>query len=190
MGKGVIRHSDFVRDMDRGAIGEDVAEEFFRKEYNVILKNVSKDCRYWDFEVDKIDESVSKYKKAAKTKLLKKFKKTFGETIEVKYDEAAARYKNFFIEIMFDEERDVAGTTTNCKADTIVWVIPQRKGRYKLFIFKRSEFVAWLIMYVLNNKKKIKLKTPSISPRARGIAIPIKEMVKSFGFLGDYNFKF
>src|SRR3989304_466568 len=116
MAKGrVISHRDFVRDLDRGAIGEDVAEEFFRREYNIILKNVSSNNRFWDFEVASLDDKTTKSRKVVKEKLLKKFKKDFGATIEVKYDEAAAKYDNFFIEIMFDVENDVAGTIPNFK---------------------------------------------------------------------------
>jgi len=190
MADRVIKHRDFVRDLDRGAVGEDVIEEFFKKEYNVILKSVSDKNRYWDFEVVGLDETVSKYKKATKTKLLKKFKKNFGTTIEVKFDEAAEKYKRFFIELLFDVEKDVAGAIANCKSDLITWVVPQRKGRYKVYLFKRAELISWLIIYALESGSKMKLRTPGISPRARGIAIPITDITKAYGFLGEFNFKF
>ena len=35
--KRVISHRDFVRDLGRGAIGEDIVELFFEKEFNVII---------------------------------------------------------------------------------------------------------------------------------------------------------
>ena len=189
MSKRVISHRDFVRDLDRGAVGEDVAEEFFKREYNVLLTNVSGSNRHWDFEVLDLVEDVKNQRKVVKDKLLKKFKKSFGTTIEVKYDEAAARYGNFFIELLFDIENDTAGAITTCKADLIVWVVPAKKGWYKLYLCKRAEFISWLIMYVLTNKDKVKLKVPGISPRARGIPIPIKDIKESYGFLGDFDFR-
>jgi hypothetical protein len=186
----VISHRDFIRDLGRGAVGEDVAAEFFRREFQVILKSVGETNRSWDFELEDIEPEALANKAANKKKLLSKFKKNLGETIEVKYDEAAAKYDNFFIEILFDVEAGKAGSITNCKADLLVWVVPKRRGNYKIYLFKRSEFIAWVLLYALENRKKLQLKSPAISPRARGIVIPVKDAADSFACLGDFDFKF
>jgi hypothetical protein len=190
MAKRVISHKDFVRDLGRGAVGEDVVEEFFKKEFQVVLKNTGAHTKGWDFELDGVVETAAKLPKVDEKKLLAKFKKHLGETIEVKYDEAAAKYGNFFIEFLFDEETGKAGAIPNCKADLIVWVVPSKKGKFKVYLFKRAELLAWLFVYVLERQKKLEVKSPAISPRAKGIVIPIKDAIEGFSCLGEFTFKF
>lgn len=191
MGRGVISHKDFVRDLKRGGVGEEIVQEFVRREFKINIKQVGGSNRHWDFELLSADVSAKgkKFTKKDEKKLITSFKKKFGETLEVKYDEAAAKYKRFFVELLFDIDRGVAGAATKCKADIVVWVVPDRKGWYKLYFFKRPEFLSWVVIYSLENKDT-KLKTPGISPKARGMAIPIEDLKESFAFIGEYEFKF
>jgi hypothetical protein len=191
--KQVISHHDFVRDLRRGARGEEVVEDFFSKEFGLIAENVSD--RNPDFDLIIADLTKQKRTKAASKKALKRiFKDAFGitrrddVTVEVKYDEAAARYKNFFIEMFFDHRSGSPGTTFKCKADLIAWVVP-RRGRSQIYLFKRPEFLAWIVDYIVSSSKKVKYKTPGISPYARGVPIPIKEVSKSYACLGVFEFK-
>lgn len=188
----VIDHRDFVRDLGRGAHGEDIVDLFFQEEFGVEVRNVTKQKVGWDFEVDKWTKKELDKTKAARRKKLNKFKKVFGNfktplSVEVKFDEAAARYKNIFIELLFDVKKGAAGAVMNCKADVFVWVIPDGRKKYKILLLKRPEFLAWLMGYVLE-KDDIKIKTPSVSPYARGLAIPVKEIEESFSCLGVYEF--
>jgi hypothetical protein len=128
-------------------------------------------------------------------RLLKKiFKDSFGYsdkdelTVEVKFDEAAARYGNLFVEIFFDVDTGSPGTLFKCKADLLVWVIPARK-KFRVYLFKRPEFLAWAFHYLYEKKGKLKYKTPGISPHARGIPLPVKEAAKSFACLGVFDFE-
>jgi hypothetical protein len=138
---------------------------------------------------------MKKGKKVVPKKLLRKiFKDAFGYrgkdeiTVEVKFDEAAARHRNFFIEVFFDVDTGSPGTTFKCKADVIAWVVP-RKKYFKVYLFKRPEFLAWFMDYVFTKKRKVSYKTPGISPQARGIPVPIKEAITSFACLGEYEYK-
>lgn len=195
--KQVISHHDFVRDLRRGARGEDVAQDFFEDEFGVIAENVSKRNPDFDLKITEILPTKSTKKKSAavnKKALKKIFKDSFGYsrkddiTIEVKYDEAAARYKNFFIEMFFNIDDGTPGTTFKCKADVLIWIVPLRK-HHKIYLFKRPEFLAWIFDYMLTNKKKLKYKVPGISPHARGIPVPIKEIADSFACLGEFEYK-
>lgn len=193
--KRVISHRDFVRDLGRGALGEDIVEAFFRDEFGLQAKNVSDNNPDYDIVIDDICEDLKKGKKVAPGRLLKKvFRDSFGITkkkevsVEVKFDEAAARYKNFFFEIFFNIDTGSPGTIFKCKADLIVWVVPLRK-RFKVYVFKRSELLAWLFEYLFHNKKNLKYKTPGISPYARGVAIPIKAVSVSAACVGVFDYK-
>jgi hypothetical protein len=184
---GVISHSDFRRDLKRGVVGEEVVEEFIKKEFGVALKQSVGANKFWDFEV--IDGILAPKKSKRGKDKTKDFKSIFGSTIEVKYDEAAARYGRFFIELMFDVDSGKAGAATACKADTVVWVIPSGKGKYQLYFFRRPEFLSWLILYILDTKG-LKLKTPGISPKARGLPVSIQDAIDGFAFIEQYEFKF
>lgn len=176
-----IKHQDFVRDLKRGEVGEEVVEDFIKKEFDIELKRVSTTNRHWDFE-------ITAKKKGPKK--IRDFIKKYGNTIEVKYDEAAAKYKRFFIELMFDVDKGVAGAATNCKSDIVVWVIPDGKRKYKLYFFHRPEFLSWLILYILEQTRKPELKTPGISPKARGLPVSIEEAVKGFSFIQSFDFQY
>ena len=191
--KQVISHYDFVRDLRRGHKGEEIVEDFFKKEFGLIAENVSE--RNPDFDLNISQLVKPKRTDAASLKALKRvFKDAFGIsrrdhiTIEVKYDEAAARYKNFFIEMFFDYRDGNPGTTFKCKADLTVWVVPLR-GKNKVYIFKRPEFLAYLMDHIMTSTKKLKYKTPGISPYARGVPIPIKDVAESYACLGVFEFK-
>jgi hypothetical protein len=193
--KQVISHYDFVRDLRRGARGEDIVEDFFKEKFGIIAENVSERNPDFDLCITELVPSKTKKTPAADKKALKRiFKDAFGisrrdfVTVEVKYDEAAARYKNFFIEMFFDHPAGNPGTTFKCKADLIVWVVPMR-GKSKVYIFKRPEFIAWVFDYVISNPKRIKYKTPGISPYARGVPIPIKDVADSYACLGVFEYK-
>jgi hypothetical protein len=185
----VISHKDFVRDLARGSIGEDIAEVFFEREFDIRVENKSIRNPDWDLIVVGVSDDLIKKPKRFKERHVKKFKKKFGETVEVKFDEAASRHKNLFVEVLFDADRGVAGTTTKCKADLLAWVVPTGRRKFKVYLLKRPEFLAWLMLYFLENKKKLKLKVPGISPKARGVPVPIKDIVDSFACLGEYTFK-
>lgn len=191
----VISHRDFVRDLARGAVGEDVVVDFFKEEFGLCAENVSTRNPDYDLIVQKLDPSLSKKRNVVADTLLKKILREALNcprkeelTIEVKLDVAAAKYKNFFVEVFFDEETGSPGTIFKCKADVIAWVVPEKRGRYTIYLLKRSEFLAWFFEYVFT--KKIKLKIPSISPQARGVAIPISAVKSSFALIGAYQFKF
>lgn len=193
--KPVISHHDFVRDLGRGALGEDIVEVFFRDEFGLLARNVSNNNPDYDIIVDDLCPKLKKQRKVVPARLLKKiFRESFGITkkkeisVEVKFDEAAARYKNLFFEIFFDIEKGVPGTTFKCKADLVVWVIPLKR-KFKIYVFKRPELLAWLFEYMFHNKKKLKYKTPAISPYARGLAIPIKEVVAGYACVGEFEYK-
>lgn len=193
--KPIISHRDFVRDLGRGALGEDVVEVFFKEEFGVIAENVSDRNPDFDLAISELDPELAKQRRVVPGKLLKKiFRDSFGYrgkervTVEVKYDEAAARYKNFFIEVFFDVDTGSPGTVFKCKADLIAWVVPAKK-KFKIYLFKRPEFLAWFFQYIFENKKKLQYKTPNISPQARGIAVPIKALASSFACLGVFDFR-
>lgn len=193
--KQVISRADFIRDLRRGARGEDVAQDFFEDVFGVVAENVSKRNPDFDLKITELIPALRKKSDAVNKKALKKiFKDGFGYsrkddiTVEVKFDEAAARYKNFFIETYFNIDEGVPGTTFKCKADLYVWIVPQRK-HHKIYLFKRPEFLAWIFDYMLTNKKILKYKTPSISPHCRGIPIPIKEIADSYACLGEFEYK-
>lgn len=193
--KPVISHHDFVRDLRRGHKGEEIVEDFFKEEFGLIAENVSNRNPDFDLCISELIPSKQKKTEAASKKALKRiFKDAFDIsrrdfiTVEVKYDEAAARYKNFFIELFFDYRTGNPGTTFKCKADLIVWVVPMR-GKSKVYVLKRPELLAFIFDYVVTAPKKIKYKTPGISPYARGLPIPIKEMADSYACLGVFEFK-
>lgn len=191
----VISHRDFVRDLGRGAKGEAIVESFFKKEFGLIAKNVSEKNPSYDMILDEVDPHLVGQPKVVPHKLLKKiFKDAFGYpnrkqlTVEVKFDEAAAKYGNFFFEAIFDVEAGNPGGIFKCKADLFVWLVPAKGRDYKVYLFKRAEMLAWLFDYVMRNKS-LEYKTPGISPYTRGLAIPIKETVKGFGCIGVFDFK-
>lgn len=193
--KRVISHQDFVRDLGRGALGEDIVEVFLQREFGVVAENVSQRNPDYDLKITALDPKLAKQRNVVPKTLLKKiFKDSFKcpnrnqVTVEVKYDEAASRYNNFFLEIFFDVDTGCPGTTFKCKADIVAWVVPARK-RFKIYLFKRPEFLAWLFHYMFENKKTLKYKTPNISPQARGIVVPISAAVESPACLGTFDFK-
>lgn len=195
--KGVISHQDFVRDLGRGAVGEGVAEAFFSQEFGVVAENVSKRNPDYDLIISSLEPELAKKPKVVPALLLKKiFKDNFGYTkkanltVEVKYDAAAARYGNIFVELFFDIETGSPGTTFKCKSDLVVWVVPVRSREFKVYLFKRPELLAWLFHYVLTSKKPLKYKVPAISPQARGLPIPIAKITSGFACLGEFDFKF
>lgn len=190
----VISHTDFVRDLGRGALGEDVVEVFFRHEFGVVARNVSKNNPDYDMIVDDIVPALKKKRGVVPKKLLRKiFKESFGYTgkdsvtVEVKFDEAAARYKNFFFEIFFDVETGSPGTIFKCKADLIVWVVPS-KAKFKVYIFRRAELLAWLFDHVFN-VEVVEYKIPAVSPYARGLPISIKLLADSAACIGEFEYK-
>ncbi len=193
--KGVISHYDFVRDLARGAVGEDLIVEFFKDEFGLCAENVSTRNPDFDLIVEKLDPSLSKKKNVVADALFKKILREALDcprrdfvTIEVKLDAAAAKYKNFFVEVFFDISTGSPGNVFKCKADIIAWVVPGAKGKYKIFLLKRPEFLAWFFDYVFS--RKIKLKTPAISPQARGVAIPIADVKESFACIGEFDYSF
>lgn len=194
--KRVISHRDFVRDLGRGSVGEGVAEAFFSREFGVIAENVSTRNPDHDLLISKLEPDLADRPKVVPDKLLRKiFKDSFGYikkkslSVEVKYDEAAARYGNLFFEIFFDIDTGNPGTTFKCKADLIVWVVPAKSRKFKIYLFKRPELLAWLFDYVFTHKKTLKYKTPGISPHARGVPVPIVDIVESSACLGEFEFK-
>lgn len=90
--------------------------------------------------------------------------------------------------MFFDYNTGSPGTTFKCKADLLAWVVPMR-GKSKIYLFKRPEFLAWIIDYIITNPKKAKYKTPGISPFCRGVPIPIKDVADSYACLGVFEFK-
>ena len=191
----VISHYDFVRDLGRGAKGEAIVEAFFKKEFGLIAKNVSEKNPDYDMILDEVDPHLAGQPKVVPKKLLKKiFKDSFGYskktqlTVEVKFDEAAAKYGNFFFEALFDAEAGNPGGIFKCKADLFVWLVPNKGRNYKVYVFRRAEMLAWLFDYVMGHQKTLEYKTPAISPYTRGLAIPIKEAVKGFGCLDVFDF--
>jgi hypothetical protein len=194
--KKVISHYDFVRDLARGAIGEDVVVDFLKEEFGLLAENVSTRNPDYDLVVQQIVKPLAKSRNVVPEVLLKKiFRERLDSprrdvlTIEVKLDEAAAKYKNFFIEVLFDVNTGSPGGVFKCKADIIAWVVPHKKGNYQIYLFKRPEMLTWIFDYVFSNRK-LQLKTPGISPFARGIAIPIADIEDSFACIGSFNFKF
>jgi len=189
----VISHRDFARDLGRGALGEDIAEAFFQKQLGLEAENVSEKNPDYDMAISRLSSPGKLSEGAQKRAFRKAIKKTFGYTgkdritVEVKFDEAAARYKNLFIEIFFDIETGSPGTTFKCKADILAWIIPARK-KFKIYLLKRPEFLAWVFQYMFTNKK-IKYKTPGISPYARGIAVPIDLIAASYACVGEFEYK-
>jgi len=187
-----INHHDFIRDLVRGAVGEDIVEAFLKEEFGLLPHNVSTKNSDYDLLVDKIDPALKK-RNVVEAKLLKKILREAFDvrrdkmSVEVKYDEAAARYKNIFVELFFDINTGVPGTIFKCTSDIIAWVIPARAKRYKIYLLKRPAFLAWLFEYIYTNRE-IKLKTPAISPLARGIAVPITAVEDSFACLGVWDF--
>jgi hypothetical protein len=174
-------------------VGEDIAEVFLQNHFGLNVRNVSKRNADYDLEIFGVSKEEAKKRKTTPDKMRKKlYKELYGcarkeiLTVEVKFDEAAARYGNIFVEIFFDEEKGVPGTAFKCKADLLVWVIPGKK-KFDIYILKRAELLAWLFQYILKNKKT-KLKTPGISPQARGLPVPIKEIKKSFACSGEFEF--
>ena len=163
-----------------------------REEFGLLPHSVSTKNSDYDLLVDKIDPALKK-RNVIEGKLLKKILREAFDlrrdkmSVEVKYDEAAARYKNIFVELFFDITTGVPGTVFKCTADIIAWVIPARSKRYKIYLLKRPAFLAWLFEYLYTNRG-IKLKTPGISPLARGIAVPISEVEESFACLGSFDF--
>lgn len=198
MGRKVIDHRHFVRDLERGAKGEKIVEDFFKEEFGLLAENVSKGNSDYDLKVSTICKDLEKSSNVVPSKLFKKilrdslsYNKKKSVTIEVKYDEAAAKYRNFFIELIFDIEKNVPGALFKCKADLVVWVVPdknKRKKTAKIYLFKRPELISWLFQYV-HGEKKVTFKTPSISPYARGLTVPISKLTKSFACVGEYDFK-
>jgi hypothetical protein len=194
MPRKVISHRDFVKDLARGAVGEEVVEKFLREEFGLIAKNVSEKNPDFDLIIDELDPEFLESKKVVPKKLLKKiFRDAFGFdrrsllTVEVKFDAAAAKYDNFFIETTFDIDNNVPGTIFKCKADLIIWLVPKSSKQFKVYIFKRPELLSWLFQYIFVDKK-IKLKVPGKSPFARGIAISIDMLKKSFACLGEFDY--
>lgn len=193
--KRVISHKDFARDLGRGAVGEDVAEAFFEKEFDLVAKNVSKRNPDFDMVISEITPKLAKKRGVVPDKMLRKiFKEELKYTrkkeitVEVKFDQAAARYKNFFLEIFFDIETGSPGTIFKCKADLFVWIVPTKR-KYKIYLFKRPEFLAWFFGRVFTDKKAFKYKTPGVSPYARGIAMPIADAAASPACVGVYEYK-
>jgi hypothetical protein len=191
----VISHRDFVRDLARGAVGEDVVVEFFKDQFGLCAENVSTRNPDYDLIVQSLDPSLSKKRNVVSETLLKKILREALDcprrdavTVEVKLDVAAAKYKNFFVEVFFDIATGSPGTIFKCKADVIAWVVPGKRGKYTIYLIKRPEFLAWFFEYI--SSKKVKLKTPSISPQARGVAIPISAVKNSFALIGAYEYKF
>ncbi len=194
--KGPINHYDFVRDLERGAVGEDIVVAFFKEQFGLIADNVSTRNSDFDLLVKKLDSSLSQKRNVVSKEMLKKiFREAFDcsrreqITIEVKYDEAATRYKNLFIELFFDIDTGSPGAVFKCKADIIAWVVPEKKGSNRIYLFKRPEFLTWIFDYIFSNRK-IELKTPGISPKARGVVIPISEIKECYACVGEYTFKF
>ncbi len=193
--KRVISHYDFVRDLARGAVGEDVVVDFFKAEFGLCAENVSTRNPDFDLMVEKLDPRLSKSRNVVADALLKKILREELDcarrdfvTIEVKLDAAAAKYKNFFVEVFFDISTGSPGSIFKCKADIIAWVVPGKRKKYKIYLLKRPEFLAWFFDYVFS--RKIKLKTPSISPQARGVAVPIADIEESFACIGVWDFQF
>ena len=194
--KRVISHRDFVRDLGRGAKGEAVVEAFFEEEFGLVAKNVSENNPDYDLILDEVVPELLKKPKVVPKKLLKKiFKDAFSITrkdsltVEVKLDEAAARYGNFFFEIFLNVETGSPGGIFKCKADLFVWVVPGKRRKYNIYLFKRAEMMAWLFDYVLTYRKKLTYKTPGISPYARGLPISIEEISDSPACLGVFDYK-
>lgn len=194
--RGVISHRDFIRDLGRGAVGEDIAEAFFLEEFGLTTKNVSDRNPDFDLLLCGLDESVTKQRGVVPDKMLKKIFKDLGFpskdeiTVEVKFDEAAAKYKNFFIEIYYNIETGVPGNIFKSKCDLIVWIVPGKKRSYHLYIFNRAFLLAWIFNYLLEHKKGVKFKSPAISPYARGVPVPITLVQDSPACLGSYVFKY
>lgn len=192
----VISHHDFVRDLARGAVGEDIVVDFFKEEFGLLAENVSTRNSDYDLIIQQVVKPLTKGRNVVPDELLKKiFREALSSprreelTVEVKLDQAAAKYKNFFIELTFDVNTGSPGALFKCKADIIAWVVPYKRGKYKIYLFKRPELLTWMFDYVFSNKK-LQLKTPGISPFARGMAVPIEELEESFACIGCFDFKF
>lgn len=190
----VISHYDFVRDLGRGALGEDIAEIFLQREFGVIADNVSERNPDFDLLINHLDPALSRKPRVVPKKLLRKiFKDSFGIvnrdeiTVEVKFDEAAARYGNLFIEVFFDIRCGSPGALFKCKADLFVWIVPAKK-KFMIYVLKRPELLAWVFQYMFDNKNKISYKVPNISPYARGIPVPVKAVAASPACVGTFEF--
>jgi hypothetical protein len=194
--KPPINHYDFVRDLVRGQKGEEIAIQFFREELGLTCTNLSDRNPDFDLLIDALDPKLTEGKKIVPQKLLKKiFREAFRYsrkeeiTVEVKFDMAAAKYKNIFLEVIFNIEEGVPGGMFKCKADILAWIVPNAGGdSVKIYLFKRPELLAWLFLYIFENKD-VKLKTPAISPFTKGVAVPIKIIKESFACVGEFNYK-
>lgn len=194
--KPPINHYDFVRDLVRGQKGEEIAIQFFREELGLTCKNLSDRNPDFDLLIDELDPKLTEGKKVVPKKLLKKiFREAFKYsrrdtiTVEVKFDMAAAKYKNLFLEVLFNIEEGVPGGMFKCKADILTWIVPKAGGKsVKIYLFKRPEFLAWLFQYIFENKD-VKLKTPAISPFTRGVAVPINIIKDSYACVGEFDYE-
>ena len=195
MARRPISHRDFVRDLARGTEGEEIVEEFLLEEFGLVSENVSQNNPDFDILITGVCTKWAKSKGVVSKKLFKKILKDgFGFrnknelSVEVKYDQAASRSGNIFIELFFDITEGKPGTVFKCKADIVCWVIPRARKKKSIYLFKRAEMLAWLFEYMRENK--IKLKTPGVSPYARGMAVPVKEIADGFACLGEYTFRY
>lgn len=191
--KSPISRYEFIKDRARGLIGEKTAESFLKKELQFEVLNVSDKSREFDFIIKDVtreckDSSTKTVKSLLKSKFKESFK--FGNkkevTVEVKYDITAARTKNLFIEVFFNVDKTEAGALFKCKADILMWVIPQEE-KYKILIFKRADLIAWIFKHLFCTKE-LKLKVPGVSPYARGVVIPINKISKDPVCIGNYDF--
>lgn len=194
--KPVINYHDFMRDLKRGKEGEQIVQVFCKESFGltcVDLSNKNPDfdliIRQEDGIIGYEDENLNKkeYKRAIKKVF--KYSRKKDITIEVKFDKVALKYSNFFLEVFFNIETGCAGGMFKSKADILAWVLPTNKegGEYKIFFFKRPELLAWLLSYVYTDRK-VKFKTPRISPYARGVAVPIKLLENSVACIGVYDY--
>jgi hypothetical protein len=105
---GIISHKHFVRDLARGAVGEEVVESFFLEQFGLCSRNVSEKNPDYDLVLDSVSKEMVGPKVVPKKLLKKIFKDVFGYTskkelsVEVKLDEAAAK---LFYTVMFSKKK-------------------------------------------------------------------------------------
>lgn len=193
MRKKIIDHRDFVRDLKRGVQGEKMVERFLKEEFGLLTTNLSDKNPDFDLVIDGVCPDLAEAEEVVPKRLFEKIlRDSFGITkrkhitVEVKTDVAAAKYRNFFVELFFNIDDGVPGTTFKCKADLLIWVVPdEKRKKTTVYIFKRPEFLAFIFEYVFANKN-LKMRAPGISPYARGLPIPIKVLANSYACIGEF----
>jgi hypothetical protein len=192
-------YGQLLKDLQTGyGEGEQIVQDFLRKNFGILTSNVGDQHVGWDLEVVSVDdEFLSKSPiKLNSSAVMKKFISKFGRTIEVKRDRVSDRTGNFFYEVWSNMRVHNPGCISTSKADTIVIV------RNDEFIFvNRSFFISWVVynLYMdtdiaqawrkkTRGKKKNNsgMRNSPVSPHVRGVLIPIED-IKIYSSIQVFN---